>query len=92
VTLWTIGTEDRMEATVIGQAVNITAWLEKLTRIYNAYIIISETAFNELSTPSNYSINFLSEESIKWRQKPIKIYIVNGYSENKVSEEIIDIV
>ena len=88
VTLGTIGTEDRMEATVIGQAVNITASLERLTRTYNAYIIVSETAYVSLSHPDYFNISFLSEESIKWRQKPIKIFLVNGFTENKVSDEI----
>lgn len=92
VTLGTIGTEDRMEATVIWQAVNITASLEKLTRTYNARIIISETTYNGIEHAENYSINFLSEESIKGRQKPIKTYTVDGFSDNKVSEEIHNIV
>lgn len=81
-----------MEATVIGQAVNITAGLEKLTRVYNAYTIISETVYNGITNLNDFAIEYLSEESIKGRQKPIKIYIVKGYSENRVSEEISHIV
>lgn len=92
VTLGTIGTDARMEATVIGQAVNITAGLEKLTRVYNAYTIISETVYEGITNLNDFAIEYLSEESIKGRQKPIKIYIVKGYSENRVSEEISHIV
>lgn len=92
VTLGTIGTNTRMEATVIGQAVNITAWLERLTRTYNAYTIISETVYNGISKLEDFAVDFLSEETVKWRQKPIKIFIVKWYSDTRVSEEISHII
>ncbi len=92
VTLWTIGTKNYMEATIIGQAVNISAWLEQLTRTYETDIIISDTVYDALTNKDEYAITFLTDEPIRGKQKPMKIFTVLWHSPEKVSEEIAKIV
>ncbi len=81
-----------MEATIIGQAVNISAWLEQLTRTYETDIIISDTVYDALTNKDEYAITFLTDEPIRGKQKPMKIFTVLWHSPEKVSEEIAKIV
>jgi class 3 adenylate cyclase len=88
VTIGTIGTHSRMDATVIGDAVNIASRLEHLTRTYDAGIIMSESTYEKLESKEKFSIDFISDEHIKWRNTPVKIYSVGGFSSEQVSLEI----
>ncbi len=65
VTLGTIGTDKRMDATVIGDAVNISSRLEHLTRVYDAGIIISEDTYLQIENKELFNMNYLSDEKIK---------------------------
>ncbi len=88
VTLGTIGTKKRMDATVIGDAVNIASRLEHLTRTYDAGIIISESTYDKVIDKDLFTIKFLSNEDIKWRSKSVKIYTVEDFSSVKISREV----
>ncbi len=65
VTLGTIGTDKRMDATVIGDAVNIASRLEHLTRTYDAGIIISDSTYSQIQDKNLFMMSFLSNENIK---------------------------
>lgn len=88
VTLGTIGTDKRMDATVIGDAVNIASRLEHLTRTYDAGIIISDSTYVEITHKDLFTINFLSDENIKWRSISVKIYKVEDFSLSRISLEV----
>lgn len=88
VTLGTIGTKKRMEATVIGEAVNIAARLEHLTRTYDAGIILSDAAYKNIIDESLFGLRFLADETIRWHANPIRLYGVDGFSKKVVSAEI----
>lgn len=88
VTLGTIGTDKRMDATVIGDAVNIASRLEHLTRTYDAGIIISDSTYSQIQDKNLFMMSFLSNENIKWRNIPVKIYKVEDFSSTKISLEI----
>lgn len=54
-----------MEATVIGEAVNIAARLEHLTRTYDAGIILSDAAYKNIIDESLFGLRFLADETIR---------------------------
>ncbi|MDX1521948.1 MAG: response regulator, partial [Anaerolineae bacterium] len=72
--LGTIGESERMEGTVIADAVNIAARLEGLTKQYEVTIIISEDTHNRLESPDRFASTLLDSVTVKGRTNPISIY------------------
>lgn len=65
VIMGTIGTKRRMDATVIGDVVNIASRLESLTRENTQHIIISEDTFESLTHRELFSYHDLGETELK---------------------------
>ena len=79
VILGTIGGNARMDGTVIGDAVNLAARLERLTKEYRVSILISEYTLYCLDEPSLWSIRFLDRTRIRGKQDNQSVYeVFNG--------------
>jgi two-component system sensor histidine kinase ChiS len=71
-----IGSEERMQGAVVADAVNLTARLEGLTRIYGCSITISELTVSHLKEPDKYKYRFIDKVLVKGRQQPVSVYEV----------------
>lgn len=74
--LGTIGESERMEGTVISDAVNTAARMEGLTKLYGTTLIISQQTLDQLEDPDKYPLRYLGEVRVKGKSHSTGIYEV----------------
>ena len=76
VIMGTVGSDDRMDSTVLGDSVNTAARLESLTPHYQADIIISGETLASLPDDHPFSYRLLDWVRLKGKQNPTRIFEV----------------
>jgi class 3 adenylate cyclase len=75
VVLGTIGFTSRIESTVIGDAVNVAARVEGLTRKYDCSILVTESVVVALQHPEVFNLRLVDDSvKVKGKTEPVAIY------------------
>ena len=71
-----IGHKERMQGTVVADAVNLASRLEGLTRVYGSLITISEPTLDQLMDPDRYKHRFVDKVQVKGKKDPVSVHEV----------------
>ncbi|MEM1426332.1 MAG: ATP-binding protein, partial [Cyanobacteria bacterium P01_H01_bin.130] len=74
--LGTVGGQARMSGTAIGDAVNLAARLESLTKTYKTPMLISQNALISMTDPSLVQLRFVDRQQVKGKSVPVAIFEV----------------
>ncbi len=74
--LGTVGGQNRMDGTVISDAVNLGSRVEGLTKNYGVSLLITEQTYTRLSNPHNYAIRTIDTVQVKGKSQLVTVYEV----------------
>lgn len=76
--LGTIGERERMEATVIADAVNTASRLESATKTFGCPVLISAHTYAALTHPDEFHLRRLGSVGVKGRSETVDVYECYG--------------
>ncbi len=80
--LGVVGVSDRMEGTVISDAVNLSSRLQSIAKAFNIPLVISERTFMQLDDPGRYKYRFIGKVRVKGKDAPVSVFeIFDGLPE-----------
>ncbi len=85
-----IGSQKRMDYTMIGDGVNLAARLESACKQYNARILISDFTYKKLK--GTYRIRNIDDVVVKGKTEPIGVFEVLDFHDDRTFPNLMDVV
>ncbi len=73
----TIGSDERMEYTVIGNTVNTGSRIEASTKAFGSDLLISDTVYDRIK--DDFKTEYAGAAEVKGRSEALKMYKVRAY-------------
>lgn len=82
-----IGSDEKMEYTIIGDSVNMSARIEEGTKAFGSDLLVSEEIFNRVK--DHFIFEKAGDVEAKGKSKPLSLYNVLGYIDQEGKEHIL---
>jgi hypothetical protein len=80
--LGTMGANDRMQCSVLGDTVNLASRIEQLTRVYEAQCLIGENTYNALQDRDAFSVRMVDRVAVKGKHVAVSLFEVLNAEED----------
>lgn len=74
--LGTVGGNSRIDTTVIGDAVNLSARLQELTKVYQTPLLISHNTLASLEEPMKYALRAIAQAQVRGKAQTVGVFEV----------------
>jgi class 3 adenylate cyclase/HAMP domain-containing protein len=87
--LGTLGEHERMDGSVISDAVNLASRLEGLTKMYGAAILTTGQTVSKLADPKAFNLRFIDRVRVKGRKETVMIFeLLDGANEDDMERKL----
>ncbi len=87
--LGTLGEHERMDGSVISDAVNLASRLEGLTRMYGASILTTGQTVSKLADPHAFDLRFIDRVRVKGRKETVMLFeVLDGTDERAMERKL----
>ena len=83
----TIGSDERMEYTIIGNTVDTGSRIESSTKAFGSDLLVSDTVLEKIG--DSYLTEYAGSAEVKGRSEPLKLHKVRGYKKADGEYEIV---
>ena len=70
----TVGYDERLQTTVVGDTVNMASRVQKLTKVFGISFLMTDAVYKRLKNPENFLLRELDSVRVRGKKTPIVLY------------------